>query len=408
MRTIIKTKQNQTINKVHRIKAHVLTPVSIGDGGQISPLADYYYDANTHSAYFLNKSKFEQLLLNTTHLEAYIKEVNEVVNERKNEALLDFLKRATGKTEQEILQNYFHHNTIPTLGLRNAVETATIVKNIDQPYIPGSTLKGVIRTAILHNWLTNDSHRHKILNKYLQALEQWEKLSTRRDGQAKKEIYNLQKNILNEDDLFGKLKYGQDSRKIKISDSQTIEKGIAIVQCDRIPLRISKEGGKTPILPILREAIWTDVPLSFTVAIEYGINHPALKYLETIDTKALLKMIGVFAKDIVIFEKYLLKSVLDKDNVHPQIEKLYNFYDELHKRMEDGETFIRVGFGKTQYDNSLALAPYNGFDDDDKSYDSFGLWRLLLWKLKEDQLDYYPKTRLLTARSEPLGWVRLS
>lgn len=247
------------INKLHNVKVTVVTPVSIGDGGQISPLADFYYDKNTNKVYFLNKPIFEKLLLNSQHLNAYIKEVNEVVNTNKNTTLLAFLKRATGLSENEVLQEYFHSDPIRAIGVKNAVETATIIKNIDQPYIPGSTLKGAVRSAILYQWLVTDSHRHKILDRYLEGLQKWDKINHRKDKRTKEEISGIKKMLFDEEALFGNLKKGQDSRKIKVSDSQPVKLGMAIVQCERIPLRISKQGAKESI-PILREALWTIIP----------------------------------------------------------------------------------------------------------------------------------------------------
>jgi hypothetical protein len=76
--------------------------------------------------------------------------------------------------------------------------------------------------------------------------------------------------------------------------------------------------------------------------------------------------------------------------------------------MDNGEHFLRIGFGKTRYDNSLSLSLLNGFEDEEDAYEAFDLFRLLFWRLKEDQLDdLYPVTRTVTAGYQPLGWVKL-
>jgi CRISPR-associated protein Csm5 len=396
--------QQTSINQTHRIKLTTVTPVSIGDGGSISPLADFTYDESSRQLYFLNQSAFEQLLQSdTNHLEAYIQEVDDSTSVKKDTMLVDFIERATGQSKPEVLSNYFHPTVVTAHGLNNALETATIVKNIDQPYIPGSTLKGAIRTAILYDWLLSKQGEREV-ERYLETLQKWDASKARRREMER----DAKRNILNEDDLFGSLRstHGHESRRIKLSDSTPLNDALIALNTIRMPLR---KGNRTDaVLEVPREAIAADASTRFVLGIEPPFHKTALKWLAESDTATILRRVSNYTKDCVAYELYELDKAAQAQNANINLQQLINFYTDLQTRMDNGEHFLRIGFGKTRYDNSLSLSLLNGFEDEEDAYEAFDLFRLLFWRLKEDQLDdLYPVTRTVTAGYQPLGWVKL-
>ena len=366
------------------MKLTTVTPVSIGgdQGLKLSPYSDYIFDDNGDSIRYVKTALIEKRIRDilakdkkSNILDKYVSGVAQMENNRSPFVLKDFIKN---DLNLDII-----HTTYPSISLigfedDKKREIAVIVKNNQQPYIPGSSLKGAIRTAILYNWIVAE-------NKF---------------------------EVPWEDDLFGKIQDGPQSRFIKVTDSSLASvEDLVILGTERIRIKTSQKENNSPI-PSPREAIATDTELTFSLKIEKSpkskndpIVHQELQYWNK-DITNILSKINLFSKACINFE---LQTLHDKRAYHPsfeeQISDLTQFYESLKHRIENGEFLLRLGSGKVQYDNSLLLAIYKNDPSPEKKI--FRSYRKKVWGTPENQ-EIYPATRLIiNGINKPLGWVKL-
>ena len=93
---------------------------------------------------------------------------------------------------------------------------------------------------------------------------------------------------------------------------------------------------------------------------------------------------------------------MEEGESHADLNYLIDFYYDLKKRIEKGETFLRLGSGKTFYDNSLVLALLMHPDDKIKAESG----RHLRTVFPNDIKSLHPVTRTIAADGMPFGWVR--
>jgi len=164
-----------------------ITPVHIGNGKELYAL-DYILDKNIY--YNISQNQFlEFLSLNNISYNDYVtwisnttkdieklktekkknkgnKNINKQLSEsRKKFNLLNFVKSDKIRKEKEFikyLNDNAHINKIPFQifpknQIRGHIKTA-----FNQPYIPGSSIKGSIRTALLYNYLSRYADKNRI------------------------------------------------------------------------------------------------------------------------------------------------------------------------------------------------------------------------------------------------------
>ncbi len=373
------------VNNVYTIQLTTVKPVSIGDGGTISPLSDFYYDAEKEEVYLLNKPVFEKKLQESTNLlNEFIKTVNNQVTKSKNTLIFDFIQNKIvndNSSSEDILKKYFHTLPIKAIGIDNTNETKTIVKNIDRPYIPGSSIKGAFRTALLYDKMIRDK-KNNILddNKYSNKKKEY------------KEFEQL---------LFGGLgekhPIGHKSRFFKISDTTlTTISNMVVLGLKRIELKQIEKNASA--IPINCEAIDEGTSLTFSVSIENERKNADFSMVN------LLTKTDAFYRKCFDFEKETLSlPQVQNDCFKDQISGLKEFYNNFE--LSQGEYLMRIGSGKVRYDNSLFLAIHE--NDTEPSKLVFKGKRENNWGVPKDEA-IYPLTRSVIASSGiPLGWVKL-
>ncbi len=148
-----------------RLCLHVITPINIADGITLGD-KDYLYDAKTQKAYFLNLQLWHKFIYSHGLLPSY-----EVFLQRKNQILLEWLRNA-GYTIEDV-RSCIIAEAQAEADLRNSDKKTLndVSRNVQQPdgslYIPGSSIKGAFRTAILYALLQK---RPDIKNRYWQQV----------------------------------------------------------------------------------------------------------------------------------------------------------------------------------------------------------------------------------------------
>ena len=164
----------------YRIKLTTLTPVCIGDGKTINPVTDYISDRN--QVHYLNKQNIAERLAGDDELmDRYMSEIISNMNNNRTEFdLKNFLEKVLKLSLHDYALYSIERKSQANVSKSPDIsggksqkqrknEINTIIKNPDRsPYIPGSTLKGAIKTAFLYEWLLDKNNGW--CKKYLQNI----------------------------------------------------------------------------------------------------------------------------------------------------------------------------------------------------------------------------------------------
>ncbi len=355
-----------------KIKATVITPVSIGNGHQLSPYKDYFIkDGFVH---YIDTNKLGQLLAEDEELmDEYVEGVANMEGNRSKFDIYSFIKNNLKVNPKEITKRtlfYLGEKTNRKLYIQEITKAP-----IGYPYLPGSSIKGALKTAYLFEYLINDSQGRAIAIKLL-------------------------KNPKHTSDIEQKLK----EFEFAVSDSGAFNDDNLICIYDQ---RLHVKKGNY-IIPTYREAIDIKGSSEFCINSTYKwdsfrqmVNHYAISGLET--------------------EKGIMIDADENERIDLGIyNHLYDFYekmiDDINKNQKD--VFLRVGFGKGFYMNSIAEAIFNQDRTDEKKefkkyLKSIGYGKAYnsrAGRVVDYELDPYlfPITRNINTKSvRPLGWIKL-
>lgn len=257
------------------------------------------------------------------------------------------------------------------------------ITSSDRAYIPGSTIKGIIRSALLFDFFNNN--RNKINSKIAEI----EKLV-----KENKKILYTGDDVLRSDNKDA----GTDIMKfIIVRDSNFLEFGKLIVyEIVRIPhkklsqLIIAIPPDNKFVIEITVNKYKSNIPEEYKSFLENNTEEKLWKILKTYS-------ISLIKKEIEILQR-LRSRVPQKDT---EVINLYNNFINHHnnmlKRSEEKDViFLPIGFGKTYYFNSLGY-----FIPEEK------LKPLNIITRKNIDPKFYPSTRWAVKLREnyyPLGW----
>lgn len=411
------------------MKLTTVTPVSIGDGGKLSPLTDYILDDGR--LYLIDEDKFRKAFSeDKIHLlDDFMQGVEKHVDIDKTEFLKDFIENTLSlKPFTQVVKN---ENGYKAKVTGNATAISTILKNGRRPFISGSTLKGAIKTAFLYDWLLNDG-KNKLKsiiydidgfyhdNKY--DIDERDKI---RQAQPKeKDLPLQQKNELR--DIRKKLKQKaeklsnsiekildgflhkeyddapRDFHLFQVSDSECFdENAIELHQTNRFHL---KKGDFTNNISVFKEAIAQQKTANINLRILSGVTHSDLKFLETATWEDITIKLNAFSRANIKQEKNLLNIKKGKLlQMNEAATKGYeSFLTDSYLKIQNAttEAYIPLGSGKTYFYNSLGLAIY---EENKKAFEKF----VKILELGKANQEFFPITRALNLDYKPLGWVKL-
>ncbi|MFW6025302.1 MAG: type III-A CRISPR-associated RAMP protein Csm5 [Candidatus Woesearchaeota archaeon] len=345
-------------------KIKTITPVHIGNGETLSPYGDYIKDKDY--IYIIDYSKLENYLRDNNESEEMIDEFVEIIS-----------KQAAGnKSDRYTIKNFFENNQlnfkefssaqIKLLGKINNEEIHQTIKTGNRPIIPGSSIKGAIRTALLYNHLQEDGYK----------------------------LYEMKKGYTG-GEVLGK--YGDDQMKyLHVSDSSPLAPdSMVIIHTDRWNLKKKKV-----TIPLVKEAIPIDQSMNIRI-------QSKAKSQNNVDTKFNYLLEG--NEDIIInkvnkFTKVNLKKEIDDLKAYgkPKLNNIISQYTEIYNKIVEKNSnsmVLRVGAGKTFFNNTIA----NVLSEND------------LEKVRKeiDLADYkpFPITRTVVSNpqvSNTLGWIELT
>ncbi|WP_279172845.1 type III-A CRISPR-associated RAMP protein Csm5 [Tannerella forsythia] len=366
-----------------------LTPVSIGDGNTLSAFADYVLEKG--KIYYINQQIIRDKMGKNPELMDFY--VEGMIRGKSNTTNTFDLKNFIFNRLKLTLQQAASHS-IEAKNVSGKKEFYTVVKNAGQsPYIPGSTLKGAIKTALLYDWLIDA--KNDWCENYLENLNN------------KEERGRLEAQLMAEFDKF----------ELGVSDSSLLE--FDTLQAIDIKRLHIKKGSLD--IPQTREAIKENIACECEIRnVRKLIAEKAdgTKVYKNYSWRELCKIINKFSDNSCNIEWEIMERFEKKlDNKY--YKHLENFYRTIQKRTESLTTaYLRLGTGKGFYFNSIALALYDRDGTENKGQflkflKTCGYGKI--YNTKQRQVEEYdlnpdefPITRFVEiTETKPLGWIQL-
>lgn len=327
----------------------ICTPLFIGSGEKITKL-DYVYQSSNGMVYMLDEAKWASFLKRARLMNDFASQValgkrfsldSYLKNHRELAARLH-----TSDIVMELKRRGVFHEGIPAYVTgKNPNDIVTFARNgLGERYIPGSSLKGAFRTAILAYVLLNidrtkcyNKLEHATRNAVDETMDDVEKyLGIRIDKDGKYDMVNSR------------------FKGLTVSDAKLINETAAIVQKWDLSLTKSRSEKNPKDLRIYREAIVPATKAVFTIGIdgsERGMGEIGVKTAGN-----LLHALSVF-RDLQ-YKTY--KEAIDKVYKGSVDHSVFRYLDELN------EANLVLG-GGTGYISKTLIYPIAGSREKGKS-----------------------------------------
>ncbi len=283
--------------KRYKMKLTTLSPVFIGSGEALSGL-DYFFDNSKNQLNIIDENKIAKYLNQNHLIDGFIK----YIANKKDVKFFEWAKiNNINPSKLDIYKKIYKYSSkdIKVLNKVNLIIRNTAGK----AYIPGSSIKGAIRTAILIKKLKENP---ELRLKYQQKIKNiFEQCDNRKD--INNVLSGIEKDI--ETDLLcisaPTRELSKESldvfRGIQISDSLGIEdKNLNLYKkCD-----YTLHSQNVHFIPLFRECINSYVDTEFSITLDTNIS-----MLQNIDIEYILKALEEYAKFW-----HTIVSVFDKDS----------------------------------------------------------------------------------------------
>lgn len=362
-----------------RLKITTLTPVSVLSGVELSFRTDYV--VKDKKLYIIDKKKMMDKVIakNPDLVDTLVNQISSDYSAGKNSFSIEQFLVGNHIVEHigEVATFIPEHNNFR--GGSNEMVVKAIMKTpVGQPYIPGSSLKGAIKTALMDNWLEENDDKEKIRESILKP------------SKEKNEMNKLVSHFDYVEKKNPTMVMVHDKTIVQITDTTPFAlESCIVVDTDRAGV------------PIRLETIKKGKSAEFELTLNDGMTWEKLK-----------NSINSYSKRAVNAELYLLArlNLYETDYYH----KLKDRISENHSfNSADNSAHLRIGFGKGFFYNSIGASLFEIIDLKDYDSDNFVEYNKYLRKTfrKKDSdfsLDKFPKSRLYISRTEEqLGWVKI-
>lgn len=256
----------------------VVTPINISDGIVLGA-KDYLYDSRRQKVYFLNLHQWHMFIYKHVLLKKY---ESYLANFRDKQSLLEWLwmqgydiddVRTVITSEAQATVNLMDNEKKKTLN--------DINRHIQQPdgslYVPGSSIKGVFRTAVLYKLLQKRQDikskywrqiQGKISNNYLNPKRDFDGLAKDLESEL---LHTLRLKDDKERNISNKKAVCSAMRGLQVSDTYA-SRNMQTAILQKVDGGFDKFGKASPKkLPIFRECMLPEAELFFDVKIEKAV-----------------------------------------------------------------------------------------------------------------------------------------
>lgn len=374
------------------------TPVHVGTGETYSSHDFVYAKGKQRRTSFVVRIDMKKLFhaLDSDQKERYIHQMRSADDFQLNKFFRD-------EKIKHLLKDTERYGSVDRAGLQDAAkpEVRECIKTADVPYLPGSSIKGAVRTALL--WRYASEHTPEVCNQLGRELENrtGKKFVLKRytdnlftyKGENYSALYDVMKFVLISDFMPTKTitPVINNIRTWSLGDRQMNEKHFSIfAECISKGMSFS---GTVDISPQYRA-----LPIGERRKVRETMGRFGLPDPEDSDGffAALQGIVSDFHRWAFEKEKLLLQEVRGGDSISNSIN------ESLKK-----EPMMRLGFGVgTLYQTLIGLVEDEDPDLAAKTITDLKLRRYPR-RLDGFEIDLpYPKTIELTSDSKPMGWVQ--
>lgn len=345
-----------------------LTPVSVTTGEKFSPYSDFVFEND--AVYFIDKEKLKQILQSKPNIDALLDSyVAGVATGMDNNRSRFELKNYLTGTLKVTLQDCTLRQLPKERSVTGKIYINEIIKSPRfEPYVPGSSLKGACKTALLYDWLKNNDMGKQWLKNFIADLNTY-----KNDKKAQNQ---------KEEDLQKQMQ----KFELAFSDSSLLSpESICVHKIVRFHIQNPNPKG-TP---------------QYTEAIDRENIFTAEFRSESFTPETLLQALAQFSQDANQRDIELLEQI-QKNN--QSSEKLLSFYLEIQEKLQEGKICFKIGSGKGYFFNSVGLAVYH--QDKNKFKEFLEIFKPAKKVVKNAHL--FPLTKVISADTlEPWGWVQV-
>jgi CRISPR type III-A-associated RAMP protein Csm5 len=367
------------ISRNYKVSTEIITPVHVGSGFELQYNTDYVYLKNSGVISVISHQKILQLI-GTQNIDTWISYIN------KRQAIDHYF---TDVKKMNISPDDIASRTIKING------TPPFQQNIKEqlhngtgsPYIPGSSIKGSLRTALLSILIAEEPD----------FVEKTENLKKQKGfGTKQKEFFDdgkLIKHYLGSDPNHNLM------RLLRVGDAHFGE-----TECNLINT-VNKGHNEWSIKKSINqyaECIAPGQQTQFAVRIfDYGklAGNRIHKNREILYDDSLIGHIKKFTENKINNELAFWADQTVGDEVVEYIESL-NELEILSKGLKDNEALLRIGFGGG-FPATTGDWAYDHLTD--KDYDD------LIYSLRHPKYErlLFPKTRKFTEIGYPIGFIKM-
>ena len=380
-----------------KYQLETITPVHIGSGEVLNQIDGYYADGRWY------RIDLDRVLMHPSA------DINALTSEMSQRGFRwgDHLSRRNMEPAELSAYSLACPQSPEEVEIREAIKTTD-----NRPYIPGSTLKGAIRTALLEEILSESDDIYEESLRQLEILIDRGSRSNPRREQPAREIENL---------AFGKDPNRDLFRALQVSDtaplgSDALEIGVAwtvtLNQNGRLVQKI--DGGRE--YKNFVQQIQSKQHLTFTLKIDdllfrdrektrLGFTELQEKSVHDIAEVCRSTTNELMQREQDFFSRYSLPEIADR-------------YDELiqiNNTVPEGACLLQIGWGTGYHANTVTSL----FTEDAEAPEELDMDIRERFKLGESrsqrgQYDEraFPKTRRILYRGRnpilPLGWVKIT
>lgn len=264
----------------HDYELTCIAPVHIGNG-TVYKAYEYVYDANQQQVLFLNEAKWIAFLAEHGLMDAfaaYVEDTAQALGRRGNftgQYIWEWLrgKGVAADAIRRLALRRAKASPRAVMGRQNHLNDVAVQAALadGRPYIPGSTIKGAMRTAILWRYLREHPEQARRYWNGMRGLTRadW---NSRRAQQA--QAREMEQDILHV--LGANAKKRADAvnsvmRGLRISDAVTESRGTIILQKIDESTQLGRLQQSEKSLPLFRECIPAGTKLRFSMTADFSM-----------------------------------------------------------------------------------------------------------------------------------------
>lgn len=384
--------------KSHKVLLTTLSPLFIGAGDEhtLSPYSDYVRRGD--SLMYIDTDKLQEAMQGDAALiDAFVKGMRQFDNNRSTFELETFITETLGRSVDD-----FAARLVRIEGDCKKAQIRRFVATAGKPFIPGSTLKGAIRTAVLVDWLLNSKKGKQELDNIRYVINKYIENKGNDYKKALEDAKNALEGLNPEQACFGAINHDV-FRYLRVSDSEPFDVSHLMVgEMKRVALPSKKKKPQQSQIPQWSEMIVPPVETVGSISMSTPTELTGFDFLNHLSHSELFSIINRISRKSCNRENIKLKGATTFNTFTGFYQALIKQIDEL----QPNEAIIRLGGGKTWFENSI------GFSIDSNTFGHVKLFEQYLELLLEIDTTPFPSTRSAIVKNNrpvyPPGWVKLT